>query len=256
MGLIETFGPVARSTRIRLDLTQQALADAIGISRGYVAKIERGRANVSVDTLELVAQGLGMTLELMVTGPLFLADRPIHDLVHARCGEAIGRRLRAAGWEVLREVEVTSGRVHGWIDILAFHPRTRTMLIIEIKTRLDDVGGLQRQLGWYERHLAEVARRQGWVPRDTSTWLIGLASQELEQALTSNRSYIDEAFSGRAAHMLDVAAGVARPVRRAVALIDPTSRRSAWLLRTRLDGRRSPAPFQDYAAAAGRMAGR
>jgi hypothetical protein len=40
---------------------------------------------------------------------------------------------------------------------------------------------------------------------------------------------------------------------RGLALIDPSSRRRAWLIRTRLDGRRSPAPFADYADAARRL---
>jgi hypothetical protein len=38
-------------------------------------------------------------------------------------------------------------------------------------------------------------------------------------------------------------------------LVDPISRRRAWLWRTRLDGRRSTPPYRDYRDAARRLGG-
>jgi hypothetical protein len=58
----------------------------------------------------------------------------------------VQRRLEAAGWLVVREVRIESGRYLGWIDLLAFDPVTKTLLVIEIKTRLDDLGDLERTL--------------------------------------------------------------------------------------------------------------
>ena len=40
---------------------------------------------------------------------------------------------------------------------------------------------------------------------------------------------------------------------RGMALVDPTSKGRTWLMRSRADGRRSPAPFADYADAARRL---
>ena len=68
-----------------------------------------------------------------------------------------------------REVEVVHGRSHGWIDLLAFDPRTGR-LVVEIKTRLDDVGAIERQLGWYRRMAPAIARAQGWEVRQTTGW--------------------------------------------------------------------------------------
>ena len=81
----------------------------------------------------------------------------------------VDRRLRSAGWLTLREVEVVHGRSHGWIDLLP-DPRTGR-LVVEIKTRLDDVGAIERQLGWYRRMAPAIARAQGWEVRQTTGWL-------------------------------------------------------------------------------------
>jgi transcriptional regulator with XRE-family HTH domain len=253
MGVREAFAHVARDTRLRLDLTQEQLARTVGLSRGYIAKVEGAKANPSLALLERIADALGLRLELTAIAPIFLSERRSHDLVRAWCGEAVGRRLQAAGWKVAREVEVSDGRVHAWIDLLALHPPSRTLLIVEIKTRIDDVGALQRQIGWYERHARDAARSLGWPVGSTATWLVGLASSEVERAVMANRSVIDELFPGRALHMLDVLSGRVPPFRGAIALLDPTSRRAAWLIRTRLDGRRSRPRFENYSDAAGRL---
>lgn len=59
-------------------------------------------------------------------------------------------RPAGAGCLIAREVDISAGGGRGWIDILAFDPRTATLVIVEIKTRLDDLGRVERQLGWYE----------------------------------------------------------------------------------------------------------
>jgi hypothetical protein len=141
----------------------------------------------------------------------------------------------------------------GWIDILAFDPRTETLVIIEIKTRLDDLGAIERQVGWYERHAMGAATRLGWRPRRVVVWLIVLASDEVDRVVTANRDVIGQGFPGRAEGMLATAAGSDPTARRSIGLIDPAGRRSRWLISTRLDGRRSAAPYRDYADAAQRI---
>ena len=69
----------------------------------------------------------------------------LQDPVHARCSAYVDRRLGASGWATAREVEIVHGRTHGWIDLLAFDRRTGMMVVIEIKTRLEDIGALERQ---------------------------------------------------------------------------------------------------------------
>jgi len=250
MTIRDSFGRACRDTRIGLDLTQQELADAIGVSRGYIAKVEAGRANISIDLLEAISHALGTRIDLSASAPTFLSEREPHDLVHSRCSGMIGRRLTNGGWLIAREVDMTDGRIHGWADVLAFDPRTETLLIIEIKTQLQDLGALERQIGWYERQAHRAAARQGWATRRAVTWLIVLDSVEVDTAVRGHADLIDHAFPARADHMLAVTRRVERPTGRGIAMVDPASHRSDWLLRTRLDGRRSRPAYRDYADAA------
>lgn len=250
-----SFGSACLQTRLRLDLTQQQIADRVGVSRSYIAKVELGQANPPLRLVESIAEALGLELELATTPPLFMKDRLQRDVVHAHCSGYIDRRLVAGGWKTAREIEVHHGRSHGWIDLLAFDPRSGTLLVIEVKTRVDDLGAIERQLVWYERSAWPVARDLGWEPRRAASWLLLLASEEVERALRANRSTLELSFPRRAGDMLEDLGSPNRvpPGARALALVDPTSRRRAWLIRSRVDGRRSPAPFANYAEAAARQ---
>lgn len=248
-----TFARACRETRTRLDISQAELAVQVGVSRGYIANLEAGRANPSMAQVDRIAEALGLELALTANPPTFLGERRPHDLVHARCSTYSGRRLEALNWQIAREVKVTDGRLHGWIDLLAFDPRTGTLLIIEIKTRLEDLGGLERQIGWYERLAREAAIEMGWQPTRIVTWLVTLASEEIDHVLQANRDLIDRDFPGRADHMLAVVRDGVIPLARAVAMVDPSSRRKDWLIRARIDGRRSATPYVGYADAARRL---
>ena len=253
MQIGEAFGRACRGTRIELDLTQDELGAAVGLSRGYIAKIEAGTANVTVGTMQDIGAALGLALELMATPPVFIARREPHDLVHARCVVTIRRRLTKDGWTVEGEVDISEGRYHAWADLVAFQRATRTLLVIEIKTRLDDLGGMQRQLGWYAAHARESAARFGWEPRRVTPWLICLSSTEIDHVLVVHREIMDRDFPGRWREMLALVRGEGGSAVRGLAMVDPSSHRSNWLLPTRIDGRRGPPAYDGYADAARRL---
>ena len=238
-----------------LDITQRQLADAVGVSRAHISAIESGRANPPLDLVSRIAEVLGVRLELVARPPVIVGGGVQRDLLHARCSGYVDRRPRAAGMATRREVEITHARSHGWIDLLAFDPRTRTLLIIEVKTRLDDLGEIERQLGWYERTATVTAIALGWKPRIVQTWLLMLATEDVDASIQMNRDVLARAFPLRAPSMLAVVAGSVGPAGvRGLALIDPSSRRRDWLIRTRPDGRRSPAVYRDRADAVRRFA--
>jgi transcriptional regulator with XRE-family HTH domain len=254
MVLKTAFGTLCRDNRVRLRLTQRQLGDAVGVSRGHIANIEIGRANPPLDLVDRIAQALDIEISL-VARPAIVLGGGQKDLVHARCSGFVDRRMRGDGWLTAREVEVVHGRSHGWIDLLAFDPRSGTLLVIEIKTRLDDVGSIERQLGWYERSAFDVARGLGWGARRIIGWLLVLASDEVEMVLRASRDVFALSFPIRARAMANMVVGVeASAGGRGLGLIDPASHRRQWIIASRIDGRRSSAPYHNHADAARRLA--
>jgi transcriptional regulator with XRE-family HTH domain len=217
-----TFGRACLDTRSSLDVSQQELAARVGISARYIAKIERGEANPSLRLVEAIADALGLDLQLSIRARVFPGGPRVQDAVHARCSSYVDRRLRGHGWATAREVEIIHGRSHGWIDLLAFDRRTGTLLVIEIKTRLDDLGAMERQVAWYERMAWQAARRLGWRPTRVITVVLALASDEVERVFRAHRDLMSIAFPTRARGIGDVIRGRGVAVAgRGFAMIDP-----------------------------------
>lgn len=249
-----TFASISRKVRLELRLTQGEVADAAHVSRGYVAAIEAGTANPTLDVVERIGTVLGLEADLVLHPPTLVEPSSQLDLVHARGIAYVERRLRAAGWQTAHEDEIVQARSHGWIDIIAFHPTSGSLLVIEIKTRLIDLGAVERQVGWYARAASDVARRKGWRPRRIVTWLLVLASDEVDRVIAANSQLLGAAFPTRARAMLEWLSDGRHPLTsRGLAMIDPSSKRRDWLIRTRAEGRRVPCRYADYGAAARRL---
>lgn len=61
-------GQQIRDGRIKLDLTQEDLAEKIGKKREFISRIENDGSNLTIKTLrEIVEVGLGGTLRIEVT---------------------------------------------------------------------------------------------------------------------------------------------------------------------------------------------
>jgi transcriptional regulator with XRE-family HTH domain len=55
-----TFGLRIRELRQAKGISQEALADKAGLDRTYISSIERGKRNVSLLNIELLAKALGV----------------------------------------------------------------------------------------------------------------------------------------------------------------------------------------------------
>lgn len=242
-------GSAIADTRRAIGWSQRELAFRAGVSQPLVSAIERGRLpSVTFATATRLLDAMGARLT-MDASPPFLGDRERQrDPAHARCASHVGRRLELAGWEVASEVEVGGDRSRGWIDLLAYHPGSRVLLVIEIKTEIHDLGAIERSLGWYERESWAAARRLGWEPRQINGSLFVLATEANDRRIRDNREQLARGFPVRAGALMSVVAGEdsIQPRSRALALIDPRSRRHDWLRPARADGRRSAAPYADY----------
>ncbi|MBI1753070.1 MAG: helix-turn-helix transcriptional regulator [Acidobacteria bacterium] len=60
--ILVRFGQRIREKRIELGLSQEAFADKCGLDRTYISGIERGKRNVSLLNIEVIAKALGTSV--------------------------------------------------------------------------------------------------------------------------------------------------------------------------------------------------
>ncbi|MCR5255868.1 MAG: helix-turn-helix domain-containing protein [Acetatifactor sp.] len=60
-------GKHIKEERMRLHLTQEKLAEDVGLSTAYIGQIERGDRNLSLDNLVNVANKLGVTIDYLLS---------------------------------------------------------------------------------------------------------------------------------------------------------------------------------------------
>ncbi|MBR4577780.1 MAG: helix-turn-helix transcriptional regulator, partial [Clostridia bacterium] len=51
--------------RLQTGMTQKELSEKTGIAQGDISKLERGNSNPSIRTLQRLAAGMGMSIQLM-----------------------------------------------------------------------------------------------------------------------------------------------------------------------------------------------
>lgn len=56
-----------RMARKALGLSQEELADIVGLHRTYVGSVERGERNISIDNMEALAKGVEVDLVILLT---------------------------------------------------------------------------------------------------------------------------------------------------------------------------------------------
>jgi len=162
---VERLGRLARMLRVRQRLTQVTLAARAGVSRRAVSLLETGHAaSLRLREVQSITAALGARLDLRLfwNGPEL--DRLI-DEAHAALAAAVKRRLDRWGWFVRVEVSYSHFGERGRIDLLAFHPGSGILLVIELKTDLVDVQALLGSLDVKTRLAPRVVERFGWSPR-------------------------------------------------------------------------------------------
>lgn len=61
------FGRRLRLLRKKKGWTQVEMADALGIDRSYISDMEKGKKNVCLPTMEVLAQGFGISIAKLVS---------------------------------------------------------------------------------------------------------------------------------------------------------------------------------------------
>jgi transcriptional regulator with XRE-family HTH domain len=167
------FGADVRLLRIRKGWTQGRLAEAAGVRRWVIVEVETGRGHrIRIELLAAIVIALGGRISVRVLYQGEGLDR-LRDQRHAALVEAIVRRLRAAGWDVATEVSFNVYGERGSIDVLAVHPETGSLLVIEVKSVVPDVGGMLMTLDRKVRLAPDIATRQlGWRVTSVSKLLV------------------------------------------------------------------------------------
>lgn len=68
LDIAEKFGARVRERRTALGLSQEAFAGKCGLDRTYVSGIERGKRNVSLRNIEIIAKALGTSISELTEG--------------------------------------------------------------------------------------------------------------------------------------------------------------------------------------------
>ena len=66
--LLIRLGKRIRKLRKQRGWTQVVMAEKIGIDRSFLAEVETGKRNIAILNLELIAEGLGLSLSRLFAG--------------------------------------------------------------------------------------------------------------------------------------------------------------------------------------------
>ncbi|HIS77298.1 MAG TPA: helix-turn-helix transcriptional regulator [Candidatus Merdivicinus excrementipullorum] len=101
-------GQRMKQKRRQLGRTQDNLAEALGVSVGYVSQLERGVTKINLDTLAAVAGWLGCGIGELVTGVDSARPDYLTEEIAALCRRMDDRQKRlllAIGADILKNAE-------------------------------------------------------------------------------------------------------------------------------------------------------
>ena len=156
-----------------------------------VARIERGAlASIPLRKVRRLAEALGARFDTTVRWQGADLGRLL-DVRHAAMHETMAGLLGALdGWQFEPEVSFSIYGERGIIDVLAWHPGRRMLLVIELKTEVVEVSGLLGTMDQRRRLAREIAARFGWQPVGVSTWLVIAESRTNRRAVSDHRNVL------------------------------------------------------------------
>lgn len=143
-------------------MTQAAVGRRAGVSRQAVSLLETGKAvRLRLGVILSIVEALGARFDgrLLWNGPEL--DRLV-DARHAELTAMLKRRLEMWGWMTRVEVSFNRYGERGRIDLLAYHPLFRLLLVVEVKTFMADVQDLLGSVDQKARLATFIASRFGW----------------------------------------------------------------------------------------------
>jgi transcriptional regulator with XRE-family HTH domain len=155
-------GHLVRALRRRRGWRQADCAMRASLHRSSWSNLERGLISaMAVETLRRCLAVLEVKLDLVPRwhGPVL---ERLLDERHASLQAAWKARLERWGWLVRAEVSYSRYGERGRIDLLAWHPQLRILLVIEIKTEIVDLQDLLGSMDVKRRLAPLVADQVGF----------------------------------------------------------------------------------------------
>lgn len=151
MGMdFKRIGLAFRALRRHQGLRQVDVARRAGVSQQHVSDLERGSiAPMAIGDVERLLDAVGARMVVRVSWRGAELDRML-DEDHAGLCQVIADRLRSWGWTVIPEATYSIYGERGSVDLLALHPGSLTLLVIEVKTEVASAEEMLR------RHDAKV----------------------------------------------------------------------------------------------------
>lgn len=151
-----------RHLRRRRGWRQSDLGARCDVSRQVISRIERGElAGIRLRTVSRLLEALGATADLTIRWQGEQLDRVI-DAAHAALVEAVSNLLREAGWLTRAEVSFNHYGDRGRVDLLAFHPAMRIVLVVEAKSAMGNIQDAIGRLDVKARLGPMLAANLGW----------------------------------------------------------------------------------------------
>jgi hypothetical protein len=166
-------GALVRLARLRLGWRQADVAARAGVSRSTVLRVEHGQLDrMPIGLVRAVLRAQEMDLALVPRWRGGDLDR-LADEGHAVLAGLVAVLLDQLGWIVHAEVSFSVFGERGSSDLLAWHPASRALLVIEVKAALNSVEETLRRLDVKVRLAAQIAReRFGWDAAVTAFGLV------------------------------------------------------------------------------------
>jgi transcriptional regulator with XRE-family HTH domain len=166
-----------------------------GVAQSTVSIVEHGRiGRLQVSTVRAVAHAVGAEWDPSLRWRGGELDRLI-DEAHATLVGGAGRRLGFDGWETRPEVTYSIYGERGSIDILAWHPGARMLLVVEVKTVLTSLEETLRRHDAKTRLALRIGReRCGWDASGVSSILVLPASSTSHRHVARHRAVLDAAY--------------------------------------------------------------
>jgi transcriptional regulator with XRE-family HTH domain len=164
-------GLALRALRRRHGWRQDDLATKAGVSQGTVSLAERGHLeHISLAKLRRIAGAVEARCSVDLSWRGAAMDQLLDERHSALVESAV--RLFGPEWETAVEVSFAHFAERGSVDVLAWHPTTKTLVVVEVKTELASIEEALRRFDVKVRLALEIARPRGWVAMTVARLLV------------------------------------------------------------------------------------